>query len=285
MRSQAGLLPESYSAGRILPNPMSLLPFRTVLVTGASSGIGSEIAKNYAEQGVTLILGGRNKPRLEAVGTHCEAKGARVIHWPGDLGDIASALEMLAKLDDSHAIDLAIFNAGIGDSRETEAVTEHPEITARLADVNYRAPAALAALIAERMTQRKSGAICLVGSAAAWTPLAMAPGYAASKAALHVYAHALDAAVRPHNVFVTLAIPGFIDTPMSRRLDCKQPFRMSAEKAAVLIAHAIEAKKREIVLPWQFRLLRMSLALLPNALTRAFLARMPFAARPYDADG
>lgn len=264
-------------AATVEPNVTPL--FHSILVTGASSGVGAEIAKALSLQGVTLVLGGRDAARLQAVAEVCEQRGARVIHWLADLDDLSPALATLADFDRTHSFDLAVLNAGIGDSGSN---LERPEVTARLADINFRAPAAMASLLAARMEARKQGSICFVGSTAAWTPLPMAPGYAASKAAIAMFARALDAAVRPQNVAVTLATPGFIDTPMSRRLDCPQPFLMRADRAANVMLKAIAARKREVVFPWQFRILRALLAIAPANAVRFFLSRLPFSARPYD---
>lgn len=263
---------------------LNLPPYRSVLITGASSGIGAEIAKILSRQGVTLILGGRDAVRLRRVGQDCEALGARVIPWRADLGEIEPALSALAQIDDRHSLELAVLNAGIGDSCEPNGIAESPAVTARLSDINFRAPAAMASLLAERMTARKSGAICFIGSTAAWTPLPMARGYAASKAGLHMFARALDWALRPHNVFVTLVTPGFIDTPMSRRLDCRQPFLMRADRAAQSIVKSIQARKREVVIPWQFGIFRIMLKLIPDPLVRSYFARARFGTRAYDPE-
>jgi short-subunit dehydrogenase len=262
----------------MLPRP------KCVLITGASSGIGAEIARALSSHGVTLILGGRDRSRLERVTQSCKSRGADVIQWIVELADLKPVLESLSRLDAQHSIDLAVLNAGIGDSRRANQITEGPETVALLSDINFRAPASMATLLAERMATRKAGAICMIGSTAAWTPLPMAGGYSASKAALAHFARSLDCTLRSHNGSVTLATLGFIDTPMSRRLDCRKPFLMSAELAAKKIVKAVFRRKREVIVPWQFRFLRLILLFTPSAVVRFVLNRTRFGSQPYDPE-
>ena len=124
------------------------------------------------------------------------------------------------------------------------------------------------------MAANGGGHIVMVGSIAESFPLPMAPSYVASKAGLAMFAEALGIRMARHGVTVSLVSPGFIDTPMSQGLTQPKPFLMSANRAAAIIARAVAAKKRRIVVPWQFIWLRGFAMLLPRAWLRAIVGRL-----------
>src|SRR5580658_893530 len=99
---------------------------RTILITGASSGIGEALARAEARAGVTLLLWGRNAARLEEVAKECRARGAEARIETFDLSDSAGFEPRLAAADAATPIDLAIFNAGLGGTAPGDAVTEGP---------------------------------------------------------------------------------------------------------------------------------------------------------------
>ena len=244
-----------------------------ILITGASSGIGAALARHYAAPGRRLLLWGRDQARLDAVAVACRARGAEAQTRSIDLAAPGAARAALASDDDAHEFDLAVLAAGLGDIRPDGASTERPELVMELGAVNFTTPAVMATLLAGRMAARDGGRIGLIGSVAAFHDLPYAPAYAGSKAGLTRFAAALRLGVRAHGVSVTLASPGFVDTPMSQRLDCAKPFLLDVEVAAARIARAIDGGRAHLVLPWPFSVLRAAQALLPGPLARAILTR------------
>ena len=99
------------------------------------------------------------------------------------------------------------------------------------------------------------------------------PTYAGSKAGLRLFAEALGLRLKKHGVAVTLVSPGFIDTPMSRKVTQPKPFLMDVDKAAIVITRKIQARARVIVVPWQFAVIRAFTDLLPRALVRWVMSR------------
>lgn len=245
---------------------------RNILITGASSGIGAALACVYARAENNLILWGRHEVRLEETIRSC-AEAAEVEKDIFDLSDIEMCMQKLAALDARRPLDIAIFNAGLGGSLTKEAVTQSPSATRHMIDVNLTVPLVSANLIAERMAARGKGHIVFVGSVAGAFPLPMAPAYAATKAGLALFAEALRLKLEPRGVSVTLVVPGFIDTPMSQSLREPRPFLISAEKAARIIARAIDRRARRIVLPWPFAVVLAVGTILPRSLARVILAR------------
>ncbi len=244
---------------------------KTILITGASSGIGAALARAYAQGGATLLLWGRDAARLDAVARQCRASGATVATQVFDLRDAAGFAELLAA---APAPDIAIFNAGLGGSAPADVFAETPEAAQALADVNFTAPVVGANVIAGAMAARGAGHIVLVGSITESFPLPMAPTYAATKAGLKMFAEALGIRMARHGVKVTLVSPGFIDTPMSRKVVEPKPFLISADAAAAIIVRKIDAGARTIVVPWQFAVIRAFAGLLPRALLRLILSRV-----------
>jgi short-subunit dehydrogenase len=246
---------------------------RTILITGASGGIGAALARAHAASGVTLLLWGRDEARLNEAAHACRARGAVCHLETFDLRDTDALVARLSAADSQSPIDLAIFNAGLGGSVDSDAVAETPQASRATAEVNFVSPIVGANLIAARMAARGHGHIVLVGSIAESYPLPMAPTYAATKAGLRMFAEALGIRMAKHNVAVTLVSPGFVDTPMSRRVPEAKPFLMSADDAARIITARIAQGARVIVVPWQFSVIRALTSLLPRALVRAVLRR------------
>lgn len=242
-----------------------------VLVTGASSGIGAALALLHARPGRRLILWGRDRARLDQVAARCGAAGATVTVRTVELGDGAASLAAAREDDLAHPVALVILAAGIGDMRPRGQPTERPETVLELGQVNFATPAALATLFAGRMGARGGGRIALLGSAAAFHDLPYAAAYAGSKAGLARFATALRLGVQDLGVGVVLISPGFIDTPMSRRVHSIKPFLMTVDRAAVLIAAAIAANRPHLVLPWPYAVLRGAAAVMPSPILRRIM--------------
>ncbi|MBE7209637.1 MAG: SDR family NAD(P)-dependent oxidoreductase [Gluconacetobacter diazotrophicus] len=248
------------------------VPETRVLVTGASSGIGAALAERLARDGRRLLLWGRNEARLAAVAARCRVAGAGAVDTRVlDLADPRNALRALDADDAAGAIGLAVLAAGLGDMRRTGEQTEDPELVLELALVNAAAPMAMAAALARRMVDRGGGRIVLVGSVAAFHDLPYAAAYSGSKAGLSRFASALDLGLHGTGVGVTLVSPGFVDTPMSRRLRSVKPFLMTADAAAERIARAAERGERHLMLPWPFRVAGALSAVVPPPLRRRIM--------------
>ena len=250
-----------------------MLP-KTILITGASSGIGAALAAACASQGRTLWLWGRDSQRLNATAERCRALGAQVETECFDLRDMETLISRLSAGDDRLQIDLAIFNAGLGGMVPADQLSEDARAAQAMADVNFTAPVVSASLLADRMARRGGGQIVLIGSIADSFPLPMAPVYSGAKAGLAMFAEALGLRMKKHGITVTLVSPAFVDTPMSRSVTAPKPFLLSAEAAAAIIKSKIERRATNVVLPWQFAVIRTVSRFLPRAVTRAVLRRI-----------
>jgi len=254
---QTDIMPSRYD------NSKSILD--RILITGASGELGRALALHYATHDRNILLWGRNRDRLDAVAAACRARGAQTSVRSLDLTDSAAIYAAIEADDAAGEIGLALLVAGLGDTLEAGDVAEDPSQVIRLGQVNFVAPSAMAADLARRMAARGRGHIVLIGSAAAFHTLPFAASYAASKAGLAHFAHALRIGVAGHGVHVTLVSPGFIDTAAARRTPGPKPFAMSPAIAADRIADAVERNRAHLVLPWLFAVLRVVDRLLPRA--------------------
>jgi short-subunit dehydrogenase len=245
-----------------------------IMITGASSGLGAELACAYAAPGTNLILYGRDEQRLNDTAVVCRRRGAVVEVACLDIRNIESLIAHIRDLDKRMPLDLAIFNAGVGGIAPIDRVSELPERSYETALVNFASPVVGATVVGELMGGRGRGRIVLIGSLAGSFPLPMAPTYAGTKAGLAMFAESLELRLTKHGVGVTLVSPGFIDTPMSRSVPPPKPFMMTAPAAAAIIRRKVASGSRRLVVPWQFSIILALARWLPRPITRAVLRRV-----------
>lgn len=226
-----------------------------VLITGATSGIGRQLALDYHEDGHEVWAVGRNNEALE------ELSNKRLHTGRVDLSERESSLQWFATLED---VDLAILNAG------TCEYVDLPKFDSALVQRVMRANVESLAISIEGVLPllRKSSAprLALVGSSAAYLPLPRAEAYGASKAAVAYLANTLRLELKRENIAVSLICPGFVKTPLTDLNDFPMPFRITPEQASGYIRKGLLQKQNEIHFPKKFTLLLKLLAWLPNSL-------------------
>ena len=257
-------------SGRVWRDP------QTVLITGATGGIGGALAQSYANAGRTLILHGRDRARLDALSHRCEARGARVLSVTFDLRDVHAAVQELRRISKHEPIDLVIVNAGvtrtIGAGEETESLDVAREVLA----VNLDGALATVAGVLPEMRRRGAGQIALMSSLAAYYGLAQTPTYCASKAALRVYGEALRPWLAPQGIAVNVVLPGYVDTSMTASLNGPKPATLSPERAALLIRRGLERNRARIAFPRSLAWGMLSLSVLPPPLAQWILSALGF---------
>jgi short-subunit dehydrogenase len=247
-----------------------------VLITGATGGIGSALARSYAREGRTLILHGRDAARLTAICQECRERGARVLPLSFDLEDANAAVEQLRVISEQEAIDLAIVNAGItrgiGGGEQVESLQAARELLA----VNLDGALATVAGVLPAMRRRRSGQIALMSSLAALHGLARTPLYCATKAALKAYGESLRLWLAPQGVAVTVVLAGFVRTAMTESTQGPKPGIICADRAAFLIRRGLERNRARIAFPWWLAHGLYLLPLLPPSLTERILRALGF---------
>ena len=225
-------------------------PYRAVVITGASSGLGAALAAAYAGPQTMLGLIGRNRERLAATATVCRASGADVDSAAIDVGDGAALAAWLEAFDHAHPVELVIANAGISAGPDPDSPGEPAAMTLRQIETNLLGAVHTIAPLVPLLCARGRGRIVAIASVAAYRGLPYSPGYCASKAGLRAYAEALRPALAPHGVGVTVVCPGFFASPMTERWDGPTPFLASGERAARRIKRGIDRGRPRIDFPW-----------------------------------
>lgn len=245
--------------------------FQSILITGASSGIGRALAERLSRPGVRITITGRDRARLDdAAGAI--ARGGAEVH--AQIVDVVDRAAMRALIDGAEArapLDLAVANAGIsGGGGATDEEIVRDIFAVNLAGVlNTILPAAAA------MRPRRKGQLAIVSSVAGFRGLPSAPAYSASKVAVRAWGDA----VRPHlaedGIGLSMIYPGFVESRMTAANPFPMPFLMSAERAADIIARGLQAGRREIAFPWQMVWMARLVASLPTPLFDAVMRRTP----------
>lgn len=192
---------------------------RTTLVTGASSGIGRELAERFAADGDDLVLLARSEDRLRELGTELQSTyGVSVTVVVKDLAEPAAPRETVAALDDRGIeIDVLVNNAGFG--THGPFVESDPERTLDEIQVNVAAPTDLARRLLPGMVERGTGGVLNVASTAAFQPGPNMAVYYATKAYLLSLSEALTEELDRSGVTVTALCPGPTATGFQSRAD------------------------------------------------------------------
>ena len=192
---------------------MKPLKDKVVLITGASRGLGVDMARTFAREGAKLALAARSGAGLEKIRDELTAKGVAAIAAPADVGDYES-LQALVKVTASALgpIDVLVNNAGIEDVYDFESMP--PERIEEIMHVNVVGLMWLTRMVLPSMIERRSGHICNIASVAGLTPVPHNAVYSASKHAVVGLSRSLRLEMRRHGVEVSVVCPGFVEGGM-----------------------------------------------------------------------
>jgi short-subunit dehydrogenase len=233
---------------------------RSILITGASSGLGAALARLYAGEGVTLYLSGRHLERLEDVAQNCRNLGAHVEQAIFDVreGDALSA--WIEAADRLTPLDLVIANAGIS-SGTHKGVEEAEEKMRDVLSVNIEGTLNTVLPAIRVMRARGQGQIGIMASLAAFRGHGQAPAYCASKAALLALAEGLRARHKKDGLRISAICPGFVRTPMTAANRFHMPMMMEPDLAARRVKAGLERDQAVIAFPgalaWGAKLSRL----------------------------
>jgi short-subunit dehydrogenase len=233
------------------------------VITGASSGIGAELARRLADRGVRLGLTARRADRLEQLAAEIQARGGTAAVAPADAADPASTRAAIVHLARQLGpVELLIANAGVGLSAPASQFSA--EAFEQMVRVNLLGAAVAIEVVLPGMLERRRGHIVGVSSLAGWRGLPQTAGYSATKAGLSTLLEGLRVELRLKGVDVTVVHPGYVRTPMTEGSGNWQPFLLEVGPAAERILRGIAARRREINFPWQTALLMDLVRRLPG---------------------
>jgi short-subunit dehydrogenase len=220
--------------------------WNVVWITGASTGIGREVALELAKEGSKVAISARSADKLAEVA----ALHANITAFPLDVTDGPATQATVAAIEAQLGpVDLAILNAGTwGPMGAKDYTAARAEASMR---VNYGGLAHGVEAIIPRFMQRKGGHLALVSSVAGYRGLPQAAAYAPSKAAVISLAEVLKPDLAHHGVTVSVINPGFVATPMTAVNTFPMPFLVPVSKAAERIIAGLKKRKFEIAFPWQ----------------------------------
>ncbi len=253
---------------------------------------------HYAGKGARLIITGRDAARLTETKTLAQDSGSSGV--TSHLIDVTDAEHMdkcLTHEFGKGSIDIVIANAGVsgkavsgcaGTERRHNMLNYSTNYSVdstngdplrysnwrEIMPINYNGVLNTVLPAARLMANQGFGRIGVISSLAGLVGLPSAPAYSASKAALNAHMDAIRPAFEKQNIKLTLVCPGFIKTPLVANNPFPMPLMMEAEKAAVIIAKAIEKGKRSIAFPCPSFLAAKTLSLLPTFIRDSLLGRI-----------
>ena len=232
---------------------MDQLKGKTVVITGASAGVGAQTARDFAKLGANLVLIARGEKALNEITTELK-EITQVMAVPMNVIDNIRCKELVVDIEKQfNRIDVLINNAGFHARGDVSA--NHADNLASMVDVNLKAPIVLSNLVLPHMIKNNCGAIVNVGSLAGRTPLQGAATYSATKAGLRAFTYALSDEVKHKDINIGLVSPGPIDTGfIMEEIDkvedivFSQPMS-SVQKVSSAILQVVKGKQVEVVLP------------------------------------
>lgn len=243
--------------------------WKTVWITGASTGIGRQLALDLARAGSTVAATARSADKLADL----ERASPAIRAYPADVADEFAVRAAADRIQtEIGPIDLAILNAAIW---EPVGLADF-DVSAfdRSMDVNYMGVVRGLAAVLPGMLARGKGHIAIVASVAGYRGLPKAGAYGPTKAALIHLAESLAPEMARHGIRMTVVNPGFVDTPLTAKNDFAMPFMVTAEVASDRILNGLKRRAFEVAFPWQLVTILKIARILPYRLYFWFTRRM-----------
>ena len=222
---------------------------RSILITGASSGIGRALALAYAAPGIHLALIGRDAGRLAAVADLARTKGADVTTGAVDVRDRPAMDAWILDRDKARSFDLAIANAGITTGLGPDELTEDPEAVRAIIATNLLGPLNTAEPLIAPMCGRGHGHLAFVGSIAGLRGLPYSPAYCITKSGIQAYTESIRGRLEAKGVLVTLIVAGMVKTPLNDSISAIKPGEVSDLRAAAIIKRGLDKGRATIGFP------------------------------------
>jgi len=235
-----------------------------ILITGASSGLGEELARQYAHNDNELIFLARRELKLYALRKELyeKCKSVEVI-----VADVTEFDTLQKKLSQIKSLDMVILNAGVslGHSSDEDYIPTIAEFE-KLYRVNVLSTHAILEVLLPLFKAQKSGKIVFISSLASLFSMPSSKVYSSSKRALNAYAEGIRYKYNKYGIKVINILPGFIKSELTDKNDFNMPFILDTEVGVAKIVKAIAKNKRQYIFPLRFYLIIKLLNILPNFL-------------------
>ncbi len=237
-----------FGGGVLAPSIENSVEDKVVLITGASSGIGKEVALKVGAAGGVPLLVARSRDKLEEIKDEIEAEGGRAAVHPGDLTDLDDIDRLADEVLDQHvAVDILINNAGKSIRRSIDRAYERFHDYQRTMQLNYFAPVKLILKLLPVMRERGSGHIINVSTIGLQMNTPRFSAYVASKAALDAFSKSIGPEIIGDRVHITTVYMPLVRTPMIAPTKMYDRFpTLSPEQAADMITEAIRKRPKRM---------------------------------------
>ena len=245
---------------------------KVVLLTGASSGIGSALTEELSKENCKLAILARRKDRLDELAENFKNNESEILPIKCDVtnqDDIKNSIKIIKeKFGD---IDVAILNAGT--SKRVLMEDAQSSISKRIFDVNVFGIIDFATELIEELKKRKTGMIVGISSLSDVRGFPKSGLYCASKAAATIFLESLRVELSAYNIKVITVKPGYVKTPMTDKNEFPMPFMLPPDKAAKIILKGIKKEKKIIQFPLPIVLGAKIIKIFPNFLFDYFTLR------------
>lgn len=232
---------------------------KKVIIIGATSGIGREVAKLYIARGFRVGIAGRRAEELEAIRKEAPQQ---VFTEVIDVTKEDADTHLLSLINKVGGMDIYLHSSGIGKQNPTLT----PDIELKTGATNVEGFIRMVTAAYHYFAQQGHGQIAAISSIAGTKGLGIAPAYSATKCFQNTYLDALDqlAHMNRLNIHFTDIRPGFVATPLLK--DDSYPLLMKATDVASSIVKAIDKRKRTVIIDWRYRILVFFWRLIPRCI-------------------
>jgi short-subunit dehydrogenase len=228
---------------------------KTLLITGATSGIGKALAEHAANSGYNVIACGRNKSVLDSLSEHPNIQACQF-----DVTSLEDTREALR----TQTFDVAILNAGTCEYVDVDDF--EPDMFRRVFEPNFFGVVHCVDAILPIL--KKGNKVVIVDSMARLLPFTRSQAYGASKAALHYFTKSLEVDLHDKGIDVQAVSPGFVETPLTDKNDFEMPMKITASEAAKAMLKGIESNKQTVFFPRLFGLILRFMHILPTPIQK-----------------
>lgn len=228
---------------------------KSILITGATSGIGKALAIKCADNGYSVIACGRNKEALDELSKYSNISGCQF-----DVSDLEDTKRALANVK----FDIAVLNAGTCEYVDLEDF--EPDMFRRVFEPNFFGVVHCVNALLPRL--KDGDKLVIVDSMARLLPFTRTQAYGSSKAALHYFTKSLEVDLHHKGVKVQAVSPGFVETPLTDKNDFEMPMKISADEAAEAMLKGIESNKQTVFFPRFFGFILRFMHILPTPLQK-----------------
>ncbi|MBD3796448.1 MAG: SDR family NAD(P)-dependent oxidoreductase [Campylobacterales bacterium] len=241
-----------------------------ILITGASSGLGAELARQYSSLDNELLLLARREDKLQILQKQLSSlcKDVQII-----VADVTCFDELQEKLKTIEALDMVILNAGVSLGHTNTAIPTIQEFK-NLYEVNVLANHAILEIVLPLFLKQKQGKVVFISSLASLFSMPSSKVYSSSKRALNAYAEGLRYKYAKEGVKVINILPGFIKSELTDKNDFTMPFLLETKEGVEKIKEAIEKNKTFYAFPKRFYFVIRLLHLLPEKIVHKIVEKI-----------